>query len=133
MCFHADSKIMKRKIKVLILVWRILSTYYIVVRYTSFGIPCLFYTVFHLKCPGCGISYMLMALVKGRWKEAFDSNPYLFVSLPYLIYLCIFQLFNWLTEGNKKMGRIQKNILLLYLFGLIVFGILRNINPHVTL
>lgn len=127
MFFHADNKIMKRKTRVLILFLGILSTYYIVVRYTDFGIPCLFYTVFHLKCPGCGITHMLMALVEGRWKEAFDSNPYLFISFPYLIYLCIVQLFHWLTEKNKKMGKIQNQILLVYLFGLIVFGIVRNI------
>ena len=70
---------------------------------------------------------MLMALVEGRWKEAFDSNPYLFISFPYLIYLCIVQLFHWLTEKNKKMGKIQNQILLVYLFGLIIFGIVRNI------
>ncbi|MDE7307275.1 MAG: DUF2752 domain-containing protein [Lachnospiraceae bacterium] len=118
---------MKKKLGLMVLVLGILSTYYIVVRYTDFGIPCLFYTVFHLKCPGCGITHMLTALVEGRWKDAFDSNPYLFISLPYLIYLCVFQLCNWLTEKNRKIGKFQNNILLVYLFGLIVFGIIRNI------
>lgn len=118
---------MKRKIRLLVFILGILSTYYFVVRYTGFGIPCLFYSVFHLKCPGCGITHMLMALVEGRWKEAFESNPYLFVSFPYLVYLCIVQFFCWLTEKKKKMGKVQNCILFVYLFGLIVFGILRNI------
>jgi len=119
---------MKKKLQ-LILFFGACITYYIIVRYTGRGIPCLFFTVFHLKCPGCGITSLLLFLSTGKWLEAFKSNPYLFLSLPYLAYLFLYQLWCWLTDQTRKMGRLGSVILYSYLAGLVLFEIARNMMP----
>ena len=67
----------------------ILVGYYGFVRYTGTGIPCLFRFVFHLKCPGCGITHMLLALGKGDLSGAFHSHPVIFCFGPFLLWLLI--------------------------------------------
>ncbi len=116
---------MKKKLQ-LILFFGGCITYYIIVRYTGRGIPCLFFTLFHLKCPGCGVTSLLLFLSMGKWPEAFKSNPYLFLSLPYLAYLLFYQLWCWLTDQTMKLGRLGGVILYSYLAGLVLFGIARN-------
>ena len=52
-----------------------LAGYYEIVKYTGTGIPCLFRYIFHLQCPGCGVTHMLLAVLHGDLKEAFLSHP----------------------------------------------------------
>ncbi|MCI8333726.1 MAG: DUF2752 domain-containing protein [Lachnospiraceae bacterium] len=49
----------------------LLAGYYGFVKYTGIGILCLFRYIFHLQCPGCGITHMLTALGSGNFPGAF--------------------------------------------------------------
>ena len=37
---------------------------------------CPIYTLFHLKCPGCGSTRAFAALVRGNWHEALQENAF---------------------------------------------------------
>lgn len=52
------------------------------------SIPCLFYTYTGFYCPGCGSSRSLVALIHGRYWEAFRQNVLLYpMGIPSLVVL----------------------------------------------
>ena len=49
--------------------------------------PCLFYRLTNLYCPGCGSTRALHNLLHGDVVAAFDMNPLLVVSIPFVALL----------------------------------------------
>ena len=101
--------------------------YLLAVRLTGFGIPCLFYEVTGLLCPGCGLTHAAVAFSRGAIREGLGYNPMLPV---YLLYG------GWFGgRGAVRYLRGEKNPFLfgpsfvhtVMLIAVIVFGILRNI------
>ena len=68
---------------------------------------------------------MAVSAVHFDFKSAFGYNPYIFVTLPYIIYEITYLFY--LNESKKKMNRINMIILCVWIGLLIIFGILRNI------
>ena len=95
------------------------------VNLTHLGIPCVFRTVTGLKCPGCGITTMCAALLRGDLHQAFHANPFLLTTLPVFgtVYLLV-RLFR--PQGRGKRMAVQA-FYAGYLILLIGFGILRNL------
>ena len=92
---------------------------------TGLGIPCVFRKVTGFRCPGCGVTHMVLHLATLDFRAAYHDNPFLFLSIPFL-------LFEFILEEYRKYKRFKmpswNNILLFtYLFLLIIFGIYRNI------
>ena len=46
-----------------------------VVTHLGVGLPCPFYTLTGLLCPGCGVSRLCLALLRGDWAGAWAANP----------------------------------------------------------
>ena len=46
---------------------------------------CMFYVATGWECPGCGIQRALYALLHGEFYQAISYNPFLCLSLPYLL------------------------------------------------
>lgn len=88
-------------------------------------IPCLIHKITGLYCPGCGISRMLISIVKLDFYQAFRYNPFLFVLLViYLIYQIIKLItYKLLTIEIKLNNKVYISILVLT----ILFGIIRNL------
>ena len=119
----------KRLLKVLIintLIILLLISYYYLNKYFHIGIPCLFYKITNLKCPGCGITRMLFSIIKLDFKSAFFYNPVVFILLPILAFYIFYQEYIYITKKNNKL-KIPEFIYYLIIFILIIFGILRNI------
>ena len=53
---------------------------------TGIRVPCLFYTLTGLKCPGCGVTRMCTALLHGDLSEAFRQNRAVLLLLPVGVY-----------------------------------------------
>ena len=52
------------------------------------GVPCLFYELTGLYCPGCGSGRSIVALLQGRYWEAFRQNVLLYpMGVPALLVL----------------------------------------------
>ena len=85
------------------------------------GVPCIFFKITGLYCPGCGITRAIFSLMKFDIYQAFRYNMLIIILLPfaisYYIYIFIF-------KGKK---RIPKKVLNFLLIITILFGILRNI------
>ena len=102
--------------------------YYIWILHTNIYIPCIFKAITGLRCPGCGISHMFMAICRFDFYGAFQENPFLFVTLPFILIIYITKRIYYI-RNNKKMPENKLTKLLKYLFlvALIFFGIIRNL------
>lgn len=104
------------------------------------GIPCVFYEgteyIFKLlniehegiKCAGCGLSRMLISMVKLDFVSAFRYNPFLFVTGPLLIVYLAAENIKYIITGKQDMGKWQ---IFLYVEGVLalLYMILRNFLP----
>ena len=74
----------------------IIATYFIVsvllkiVFSTNILIPCLWKTLFHIECPGCGLTRAFIKILHLNIIGAYKTNPLIFIVLPLsLFYLYI--------------------------------------------
>jgi len=120
----------KQRKQKLIRTWLILfilgMLYYCFVKTTGIGIPCFFHLFTGLKCPGCGISTMLMKLAEQDFAGAFAANRFLFVTAPFLIFELIYAA--WLSWNAKKQPKWNSILLTVYAVCLVLFGIVRNLS-----
>lgn len=83
---------------------------------------CPIYKFFGLYCPGCGLTRMLLSMIKLDFYQAFRYNPLMFilffVLFVYLI-ICLIKKKNPLKINNK--------VAYVLLFIIIAYGIIRNI------
>lgn len=95
------------------------------------GYVCPLYYFFDYDCPGCGVTRMCEAILRGDFYQAFRYNCFVFVTAPILAILYIWQAIKFIWTG-----KIIKNldiILFIYAFALTIFGILRNLEPFIWL
>lgn len=127
--FQTTKSQAKRLANVLVklLVIAIAGIIYInIIRSTGFWLPCIFRTVTGLKCPGCGISHMCIALLAMDFTSAWLANPVLLTVSPAIIYIAIKQIIAWIVFGEQKMSKIDIIIVNALAVILILWGIVRN-------
>ena len=98
--------------------------YAIIVRYTSFCIPCFFNTITGLKCPGCGITHLFLSLMRFDFPGAYLANRFLFLTFPVLLLILAL---NFLGGRKYEKKSFTKWLTLSYLIALLVWGVARNI------
>lgn len=101
--------------------------YYFVLVHFHFGIPCLFNKITGLLCPGCGITRMILAIIHLDFKSAFRYNQVIFISSPFIIYLCIRLYISWLISKPYNLSLIEKVLVYILIITLLIFGIYRNL------
>lgn len=88
------------------------------------GIPCPYFELTHLYCPGCGATRMLVAICNGNMYQAFRYNALLFISMPAVIIVYIYQSIYYIMNG--KLSNHINNVLTIYFILLVVYGVIRN-------
>jgi hypothetical protein len=99
--------------------------YYIFYTITGIGVPCIFRTITGYKCPGCGVTHMVVHMSHMEFVKAYNDNQLLFTTWPLLIGELIYMFY--LRLKQKKMSDFNKLLLVIYILILMVFGALRNI------
>ena len=94
-----------RKIRFLLLVCLLGIACLIWLRMGGPSVPCVFYKVTGLQCPGCGVTRMILALSS--------------------IALLLYSAYKWVR--NEKAGAKAEAAAVIYCAGLILFGIIRNL------
>lgn len=103
--------------------------YGIFVKATGFGIPCMFHLITGLKCPGCGVTRMAVALLQLDFAGAFEANPAVLVLSPVFLAVFIKYVGGYVKTGKWTMGAVQNAVMWSGIAVLMVYGILRNILP----
>lgn len=100
--------------------------YYIWIRITGLAIPCIFRKVTGWRCPGCGITTLILCVLDFDFSGAFNANPFLFVTGPVLMAELVY--YFWIREKRKPLPRWNHWFIILYTAALCIYGILRNIR-----
>lgn len=101
--------------------------YYAFVSVTGSYVPCFFRLVTGRQCPGCGVSHLFTALMRGDITTAFYSNPFVFVLLlPAAIYAA-WKAVRYVRTGEKGFSIWEDRAFVLIAAAAVVFGIARNL------
>ena len=91
-------------------------------------VPCPLHLLTGLKCPACGITTAILALLHGDVGAAFAANPGLAFSLPVLgPYLC-WLLWGWVRQRPAR-GRAVNAVGVGLIVYFAVWGVWRNLAP----
>ncbi len=101
--------------------------YGILLHYTGIGLVCPVRFVTGLKCPGCGVTHMCLALMRLDFAAAFMANPALFLSAPLLMIIFIPYLAGYIRTGSRQMSSWQNTVLWICITFLVLYGIVRNV------
>lgn len=108
--------------------WALIGLGYLIfVWYFGFGVPCLFHLITGLKCPGCGVTRMVLSLAQLQFQEAWNSNAALLCLLPVGAVLAVDASITYVRTGNPFLHKWQKPVIWCIIVLLLIFGILRNI------
>ena len=97
-----------------------------ITRRTGIGLPCLFYTLTGLKCPGCGVSRMCTALLRGDVGEAFRQNRAILLLLPVGAYVAASWCVGYIRTGTRVQRGAPKAAAWTIVAVLAAFGLARN-------
>lgn len=106
----------------------ILGLFYAFLCTQGISIPCLFYKITSLKCPGCGITNMCLALLKFDFKGAISNNFAIMTLLPIFAILFLNSIIYYIKTGKLYNSKKQDFIVILIIIYLIAFAIYRNIK-----
>ena len=90
-------------------------------------IPCVFFEVTGLRCPGCGVTHMMTSLLRLDFAEAFHSNQALFILLPFFIFFAIKITIRYVRTGSLRLTKAENIICFSVIILLLIFAVLRNI------
>ena len=114
---------MKNRVLLIIVIF----IYIILGNYFHFYIPCFIHEIFGIYCPGCGITRMLLSIIKLDFIGAFRYNPLLFILLPFGLYLFIDNIYSIYKNKEPIYKKINNKVWIILIIILIIYGILRNI------
>ncbi|MCH5167714.1 MAG: DUF2752 domain-containing protein [Erysipelotrichales bacterium] len=103
----------------------LLGLYVVYYLITGAFIPCIIKKITHLYCPGCGLTRMIISLLKLNFYQAFRYNPLLFILL---ILSIIYNIIKFIINNfSTKKIKLNNYIYIFLLILTIGFGIIRNI------
>lgn len=116
---------LKKSKKIIFITLLLFIIYLYLNKRFSFYIPCIFHKITHLYCPGCGITRMILSILKLNFYQAFRYNPLMFIMIPFIMTYEIIYYINWIHDKNYT---ISKKIWYILLIITIIYTILRNID-----
>lgn len=119
---------LKAEIKKHIIILSVGILYLVSILLFDVKIPCPINRVTGLLCPGCGITRMIVSIVKLDFVSAFHYNQLLFVTLPVICAVYVSGVVRYIKSGTRSLTKFSSTILVVEIIALIVFGIVRNIR-----
>ena len=80
-----------------------------------------------ITCPGCGVTRMLIAELRGDIKAAFAANQAVFILQPFLYFLIFRQIIGYINEKEVRYTLLERVLMFITLIILLLFGIIRNL------
>lgn len=72
------------------------------------GLPCLWRSLFDVKCPGCGLTTAFVSLFNLDFEAAFESNWLIYLVIPAAAYFIIQDFIKHTAKYTKKKPRYTK-------------------------
>ena len=101
--------------------------YYLFIETTGWAMPCIIEKIFHVECPTCGITRMILSLLKGNIEEAISYNYCLFYMLPFITIFIIIYCIRYIKNGKIELNKFLAIYLFIILLILSIWFIVRNI------
>ena len=95
--------------------------YYKIYNQYHIGIPCIFFKVTGLLCPGCGITRAIFALLNFDILSAMHYNLLAVLLLPIILIYYILRIINWINFKVFSSKIFTTNFWYLLLFILVIF------------
>jgi hypothetical protein len=100
--------------------------YCILMLVSDIRIPCIFYKITGVQCPGCGMSRAILALMHGKWKQAFYYNRLSITLLPVLLLYLLYRSKKYIDDGRVNFHLWEIVFLLCSFIVTIGYGVTRN-------
>lgn len=117
----------KRRLFLIVLAVGLLGVYYFLdPTHSRFALKCPFKFLTGWDCPGCGSQRALHAVLHGGFVRALRYNPFMVISIPYLLTVAYTTFFR--DPFALKCRRVvqHKNVVMTIFFMIIGWWILRN-------
>lgn len=101
--------------------------YLLVILLTPLRIPCPIRFLTGFQCPGCGVTRMVLDLLKLDVRQAFRDNAFVLLLLPVLVPWGIYRTKKYIEEDSPGYSIFELILLGILLAGAVLFGIIRNI------
>ena len=102
--------------------------YVLVGNEIKFYIPCPIKYITGFYCPGCGITRMILSILKGDLYQAFRYNPLVFILMPFIIFYFLEIFISKIYNKESICKRIPDYVFYILIVILIVYGVFRNID-----
>ena len=93
----------------------------------NIGIPCPFYFLTGLYCPGCGGTRAVEALLNLDFIQALRYNSFIFLAVPFILYYLICLSWAFVRGERYEAGKKFSVILIVLCAVGIVYGVIRNL------
>jgi hypothetical protein len=125
--FHAEA--WQRKAFLLILLCVILASVLLPVHLNVPLMPCLFQSIFHIPCPGCGMTRAFILLGHFRIQEAFMMNCNSIFIYGLIVFITMNELIGWLTGWQVRFRPSRKLVIFIFIIslGITVLGWYHNL------
>lgn len=110
-----------------IIIFIILIVYLILSLAFKPFIPCIIHEITGLYCPGCGLSRMILSIIRLDFYQAFRYNPLLFILFPFGLILVLEYLYSLFKKRTPIYEKINNKVWIILIVILIIYGIVRNI------
>ena len=101
--------------------------YLLVILLTPLRIRCPIRFLTGFQCPGCGVTRMVLDLLKLDVRQAFRDNAFVLLILPVLVPWGIYRTKKYIEEDSPEYSIFELILLGILLAGAVLFGIIRNI------
>lgn len=116
---------MKKNARTVFIILGLGMIYYIWLRLTNLAIPCIFRKITGWLCPGCGITTLIMSVLKLDFQSAYYANLFLFITGPLLLVALIY--YDFLKMKDQEVSKWNNYLMIGYTIALCIFGVWRNL------
>lgn len=102
--------------------------YFLFVKITGWALPCPIKLVTGKYCPGCGVTRMLLAMLRLDFEAAFYANRLLFFLLPVILIYSLIKAICYIRTGANKQTLLEQIATILILLLVIAFWVMRNME-----
>ncbi len=125
--FFVIQRFMRKKIIFIIIIVVGLVCYLLLGDYFHFYLFCPIKKITGLYCPGCGVTRMLLSILKGEFYQAFRYNPLIFICLPLFLLYYLDYTYSTIKKKKPRIHTLEPGIWYFLITVFIIYGVLRNI------